>query len=82
MNIFSSSYRDSMITDAAAILEDTPSQELRKRVQNIKLRMSKNTEKMRDTSLDSEEKSKLQYKNNIMSKEITWLNSKLNAPID
>ena len=85
MNIFSSSYRDSMVEDAAAILEGkTPAERkqfLRDRVQSLRDRMDKNKEKMRDASLEAEEKRRLKFQNDAMNKEITWLNSKLNAPI-
>ena len=84
MNIFSSSYSDSMLQDATAILEgSTPEQRkqnLRDRVQSLRDHISKNKEKMRDSSLAAEEKSRLKFQIDAMSKEITWLNSKLNAP--
>jgi hypothetical protein len=85
MNIFSSSYIDSMIEDAVAILEGkTPAERkqfLRDRVQSLRDRMDKNKEKMRDSSLEPEEKSRLKFQNDAMNKEMSWLNSKLNAPI-
>jgi hypothetical protein len=85
MNIFSSMYSDRMIEDAAAILEGkTPAERkqfLRDRVQSLRDRMDKNKQKMRDSSLEPEEKSRLKFQNDAMTKEMSWLNSKLNAPI-
>ena len=85
MNIFSSSYIDSMIEDAAAILEGkTPAERkqfLRDRVQSLRDRMDKNKQKMSDSSLEPEEKSRLKFQNDAMTKEMSWINSKLNAPI-
>jgi len=84
MNIFSSMYSDRMVEDAAAILEGkTPEQRkqfLRDRVQALKAHIDKNKEKLRDASLEAEEKSRLKFQMDAMTKEITWLNSKLNAP--
>lgn len=84
MNIFSSSYRDSLVEDARAILEgSTPEQRkqfLRDRIQSLHDRSAKNKEKMQDSSLDSEEKSRLKFQNDAMAKEMAWLNSKLNVP--
>ena len=84
MNIFSSSYCDSLVEDARAILEgSTPEQRkqfLRDRIQSLRDRSAKNKEKMQDSSLDSEEKSRLKFQNDAMTKEMAWLNSKLNAP--
>jgi len=85
MNIFSSSYIDNMVEDAAAILEGkTPSERkqfLRDRVQSLRDRMAKNKQKMVDSSLEPDEKSRLKFQNDAMAKEMAWLNSKLNAPI-
>jgi hypothetical protein len=85
MNPFSSSYTDIIIEDAAAILEGkTPAerkQSLRDRVQSLRDRMDKNKQKMSDSSLDAEEKSRLKFQNDAMTKEMSWLNSKLNTPI-
>lgn len=85
MNPFSSSYCDSMVEDAAAILEGkTPAERkqfLRDRVQSLRDRIAKNKQKMQDSSLEAEEKSRLKFQNDAMTKEISWLNSKLNAPI-
>ncbi len=85
MNIFSSSYSDSMLQDAKAILEGkTPAERkqfLRDRIQSLRDRSAKNKERMQDSSLDSEEKSRLKFQNDAMTKEMAWLNSKLNAPV-
>ena len=85
MNPFTTQYTDSMVEDAAAILEGkTPAERkqfLRDRVQSLRDRMAKNKEKMQDSSIEAEEKSRLKFQNDAMTKEILWLNSKLNAPI-
>jgi len=85
MNPFTTQYTDSMLEDATAILEGkTPEQRkqfLRDRVQALKAHIDKNKEKLRDASLDAEEKSRLKFQNDAMTKEISWINSKLNAPI-
>ena len=85
MNPFTTQYTDSMLEDATAILEGkTPEQRkqfLRDRVQALKAHIDKNKEKLRDASLDAEEKSRLKFQNDAMTKEISWINSKLNAPV-
>ena len=85
MNIFSSSYSDSMLEAAKTILEgSTPEQRkqfLRDRVQGLRDRIAKNREKMQDSSLEAEEKSRLKFQIDAMNKEMAWLNSKLNAPV-
>jgi len=85
MNPFTTQYTDSMVEDAAAILEGkTPAERkqfLRDRVQALKAHIDKNKEKLQDASLDAEEKSRLKFQNDAMTKEISWINSKLNAPI-
>ena len=85
MNPFTHNYTDDIVEDAAAILEGkTPAERkqfLRDRVQGLRDRMAKNKEKMRDQSLPTEEKSRLKFQNDAMTKEILWLNSKLNIPI-
>lgn len=84
MNPFSPMYTDRMVEDAAAILEgSTPEQRkkfLRDRITSLRDRMGKNKEKIQDSSLEAEEKSRLKLQNDAMNKEIIWLNSKLNAP--
>lgn len=84
MNPFTNYHTDHMVEDAAAILEGkTPAERkqfLRDRVQGLRDRMAKNKEKMQDASLEAAEKSRLKFQNDAMTKEITWLNSKLNAP--
>ena len=85
MNPFTQNYTDDIVEDAAAILEGkTPAQRkqfLRDRVQSLRDHIDKNKEKMRDPSLPTEEKSRLKFQNDSMTKEILWLNSKLNIPI-
>ena len=85
MNPFTLNYTDNIVEDAAAILEGkTPAQRkqfLRDRVQGLRDHIDKNKEKLRDQSLTNEEKARLKFQNDSMTKEITWLNSKLNAPI-
>lgn len=84
MNPFTNYHTDHMVEDAAAILEGkTPAQRkqfLRDRIQSLRDHVTKNKEKLRDTSLTNEEKSRLKFQNDAMTKEIAWLNSKLNAP--
>ena len=85
MNPFTQNYTDNLVEDAAAILEGkTPAQRkqfLIDRVQSLRDHIDKNKEKLRDQSLTNEEKSRLKFQNDAMTKEIAWLNSKLNAPI-
>ena len=85
MNPFTQNYTDDIVEDAAAILEGkTPAQRkqfLRDRVQSLRDHIDQNKEKLRDQSLTNEEKSRLKFQNDAMTKEIAWLNSKLNAPI-
>jgi len=84
MNIFSSAHIDSMVEDARTILEgNSPAerkQSLRDRIHRLRDRAAKNKERMRDSSLEAEQKSRLKFQNAIMAKEMAWLNSKLNAP--
>ncbi len=84
MNPFTNTYTNDMIENAAAILEGkTPAERkqfLRDRIQSLRDHITKNKEKLRDASLPNEEKSRLKFQIDAMTKEIAWLNSKLNAP--